>query len=274
MPELPEVETICRELRLNLLNKKFSKLEVKLPKIFMPSAEFVSSQIKSLKVLDVQRRGKFIVFVLDKNMRLVIHLRMTGRLMWQKVKGREKYICGIFTFTDGTELIFSDVRKFARIWFYSEQQYEKISGIKKLGIEPFAQEFTKDFFVNLFKNKKGILKNNLLRQDLITGIGNIYADESCFKSKLHPQKRIEKLNKKDLERLYEAIIFCLKEGISHNGTSVSDFVGTNGNLGKHQHYLQVYGRKGDPCYVCKGTIKKTVAAGRGTFYCENCQKLK
>ncbi|MFA5829145.1 MAG: DNA-formamidopyrimidine glycosylase [Candidatus Gracilibacteria bacterium] len=273
MPELPEVETIIRELKSVLIGKKFASLNVKVDSIFLPSAKDVTAKIKNLKILDIQRRGKFIVLVLDKKMRLVIHLRMTGRLLWNMSDGREKFICGVFSFTDGTSLIYSDVRKFGKIWLYNEKDYEQATGIKRLGIEPFDSRFSLEYFLDLFADKKGILKNTLLRQDIIAGIGNIYADEVCFKSRLNPKSRLEKLKKADYIKLYLAIISCLEEGINHNGTSVSDFVGTRGTLGKHQHYLQVYGRKGDPCYVCKNPIKKTVVAGRGTFYCENCQKL-
>ena len=112
----------------------------------------------------------------------------------------------------------------------------------------------------------------MLRQDLIAGIGNIYADEINFRIGVHPSSRIEKLNSRKLAELHAAIIYCLGEGIKHCGVSVSDFVGTRGTLGKHQNYLQVYGRKGDKCYRCSGIINKTVAAGRGTFYCGTCQK--
>lgn len=274
MPELPEVETIVRELRPKIIGKKFWGVHGKLQYVFLPSFKQVSSQIKGLKVLEITRRGKFIVFVLDKKMRLVIHLRMSGRLMWKKVPKREKHIRAIFNFSDGTSLIFSDARKFGRIWLYPEKDYEKATGIFKLGIEPLSTEFSKQLLNKIFVQKRGILKNSLLRQDLIAGIGNIYADEICHRIKLHPRSRLENLKHKDLERLHEAILYCLGQGIEHCGASVSDFVGTRGTLGKHQKYLQVYGRKDDPCYNCGSEIKKTKVAGRGTFVCVSCQKLR
>jgi len=274
MPELPEVETIVRELRPNVVGKKFWKVDGKLHYVFLPSFEEMTAKIKGLKVLEITRRGKFIVFVLDNKMRLVIHLRMSGRLMWKKVPKKEQHIRAMFTFSDGTSLIFSDARKFGRIWLFSEKDYEKETGIVRLGVEPFSSDFTQEKLNKLFAHKRGILKNTLLRQDLIAGIGNIYADEICYRIHLHPSSRLEHLNAKDFENMYEAILHCLGEGIEHCGASVSDFVGTRGTLGKHQKYLQAYGRKDDPCYVCGSIIKKTKVAGRGTFVCMKCQILK
>jgi len=278
MPELPEVETIVRELKPKLVGKKFWNLEGRLKSTFSPSLEKVSRGLKGLKIFDITRRGKYIIFILEKKMRMVIHLRMSGRLLWKKTPEREKFIRAVFTFTDGTSLFFSDMRKFGRIWLYSENEYEKATGIAKLGKEPLEKDFTLEKFFNIFgandkERKKGILKNTLLRQDLIAGIGNIYADEICFRIGLHPSSRLEKMQKSDLVALYHAIRACLEEGIEHCGASVSDFVGTRGTLGKHQLYLKAYGRKGDPCYLCSLPVQKTVVAGRGTFFCGKCQHM-
>jgi formamidopyrimidine-DNA glycosylase len=272
MPELPEVETIVRELQSILIGKKFWTVETKLSSTFHPSAEEISKKIRNLKILDITRRGKFIIFILDQKMRLIIHLKMSGRLLWEKIKGREKHLRAIFRFTDGTSLFFSDMRKFGRIWLYPEKDYAKATGILKLGKEPLKDDFLLDHFLNLFKNRKGILKNTLLRQDILAGIGNIYADEVCFHISRHPSSRLESFTKNEIKKLYLAIRHCLEQGILHCGASVSDFVGTKGTLGKHQLYLKIYGREGNPCYTCQQPIQKTVVAGRGTFYCQKCQK--
>ena len=274
MPELPEVETIVRELRPKIVGKKFWKVEGKPESVFKPSYKNVTAGLKGLKVLAVTRRGKLIVFELERGMRLVIHLRMTGRLLWKKVRGKEKHERAIFTFSDATYLIFSDARKFGRIWFFNEREFERATGIARLGVEPFSADFSREKFEKLFVNRRGILKNNLLRQDLIAGIGNIYADEICHRIRLHPSSRLENLQAKDFKNLHAAILSCLEEGIEHCGASVSDFVGTRGTLGKHQKYLQVYGRTGDCCYQCKTVITKSRVAGRGTFVCARCQVLK
>jgi formamidopyrimidine-DNA glycosylase len=271
MPELPEVETIVRELRSSAKCKVLLNVTGKMKPVFHPSINDSERIVRGLSVVDVVRRGKFIVFVLDKGMRLVVHLRMTGRLMWKVEKGRRKFVRMVFIFTDGTKLYFSDVRKFGRVWILPEKVYEAITGIGKLGLEPLKANL--ESFMKLMKGRKGILKNTLLRQDLLAGIGNIYADEICFRVGVHPSSRLEKLGRKKEELLFEAVRSCLREGIRHCGVSVSDFVGTRGDLGRHQHYLNVYGRDGLDCRRCGDTIKRTVVAGRGTFFCPSCQPL-
>ncbi len=271
MPELPEVETIVRELKPHIIGKKFWNVDAGLANVFLPSFQLMKQKLPGLRVLNVFRRGKFIVFELENSWKLVIHLRMTGRLMWKKIKGREKHIRAVFTFTDATTLVFSDARKFGRVWLATSKDYEQMTGISRLGLEPLSPHFKPEVLNKLFIRKRGILKNTLLRQDLIAGIGNIYADEICYRIGVHPSSRLEKLSKDDVKKLYEAIRHCLEQGIEHCGASVSDFVGTRGTLGKHQKYLQVYGRKGDPCYSCQEIITKTKVAGRGTFVCKQCQ---
>ncbi len=275
MPELPEVETIVRELKKSAINKTIKSLDCRLE-----SSCVVDSKIRAgnLKILDIERRGKFIVMILENNLRLTVHLRMTGRLMWHVEKGREKYVRVVINFTGGTALYFSDVRKFGRVWLCRMKDFEKVTGVSRLGIEPFGssyEDFEKTFFRDrLGRRKRGFLKNNLLRQDLIAGVGNIYADEICFRSGLHPLSRIEKIPKNQFIKVYQNVLACLEEGISHCGVSVSDFVGTKGNLGKHQNYLKIYGRAGDECYECGSEIKKIRVAGRGTHVCKKCQVLK
>lgn len=270
MPELPEVETIVRELRDSVIGKEISKIKGITRQVIKPSYGYVSRKIAGLKILDVVRRGKFIVFILTGKMRLVVHLRMTGRLTWETAENRKKYIRAVFYFTDGCVMSFSDVRKFGRIWLCPDSEYEKITGIGRLGREPLETGLNE--FLKMFRGRRGILKNNLLRQDILAGIGNIYADEICFRMGLHPSSRLERITGKIFEKMYYAIKDCLKEGIGHCGVSVSDFVGIRGNSGSHQNYLKVYGRKGDKCFTCSNLIRKTVVAGRGTCFCPKCQK--
>lgn len=272
MPELPEVETIVRQLRSTAGGKKFWDVEILLPSVCTPETDEFKSKLKGLRIQDIIRRGKYIVFVLDHAMYLVIHLRMTGRLMWHKSEDRQNFIRVIFHFSDATALYFSDVRKFGRVGLFSKAEYENKSGISRLGIDPFDENFTPQTLKQIFKNRRTILKNTLLRQDLIAGIGNIYADEICFSLGCHPGAIISEWTPSFLKQLHLSIQKCLEQGIAHCGVSLSDFAGTRGELGKHQHYLKVYGRKGDPCYNCSTPILKTVIAGRGTFFCPKCQK--
>lgn len=277
MPELPEVETIVRELKSSATGKVLRRIESRLESVckFDPSLEVDDL---SLRVLDVKRRGKFIVIVLENDLRIIVHLRMTGRLMWYVESAREKYVRAVFHFKDGDELFFSDVRKFGKVWFLRSENFELLTGISRLGKEPFDMGYEE--FMDLFyrdyngARKKGYLKNSLLRQDLVAGIGNIYVDEICFRSGLHPASRIEKIPKYKFRDLYENVGFCLKEGIENCGVSMSDFVGTKGDLGRHQQYLKVYGRAGEKCYYCDSEIVKIKTAGRGTYVCLKCQAKK
>lgn len=274
MPELPEVETVVREITPALLGKKFWKVDAVNPSTFLPSALVVEQLLPGKKILKIRRKGKFIIFDLSGNLVLVVHLRMTGMLLFKPSKRLQKFIRAKFTFSDATVLCFSDIRKFGKIWLYHKSEYLQKTGLAKLGVDPIVDQFDLAVLEKLYKQQKGILKNRLLDQSVIAGIGNIYADEICFRIGLHPASRVEKLNSQDLKKLHQAIKKCLEEGIKHNGTTISDFVGTKGDAGKHQHYLKIYGRTGDPCYVCGTAIRKTRVAGRGTYYCVKCQRKK
>ncbi len=277
MPELPEVETIVRELRTSAKGKVLSKIECILNSVckFDPA---LAIDDMNLRVLDVIRRGKFIVMVLEKDLKIIVHLRMTGRLMWHVEKEREKYVRTVFHFIDGDRLFFSDVRKFGKVWFLKAEDFELLTGIGRLGKEPFDMGYEE--FMDLFyrdyngARKKGYLKNYLLRQDFVAGIGNIYADEICYRSGLHPASRIEKIPKYKFRHLYDNIQICMQEGIKNCGVSMSDFVGTKGDLGRHQKYLKIYGRAGEKCYCCESEVVKIRTAGRGTHVCLKCQVRK
>lgn len=274
MPELPEVETVVREIRPKIIGKKFWKVECLNESTFLPESAVFEDILPGKSIEKVTRKGKYIVIDLSGRWVMVVHLRMTGMLLFKPSKRLEKFVRGVFTFSDATRLYYSDIRKFGKIWLYKKSDYLFKTGMSKLGVDPIVEKFDLKLLESLYLNQKGILKNRLLDQTIITGIGNIYADEICFRIGLHPSTRVEKLNKKDVENLHEAILHCLEEGIAHNGTTIADFVGTKGDAGKHQQYLQIYGRTGDPCYVCSTKITKTRVAGRGTYFCIKCQKLK
>jgi len=269
MPELPEVETIVRELDSSCRGMVFKNCVV-LNRSSLKTNDRELSEISGKKILGVVRRGKFIIFNLSGNKKMIVHLRMTGRLLWSVEPGREKFVRAVFNFNDGGILFFADVRKFGGIWFGNEVEVEKAAGIHRIGPEPVG--ITSKKFESLFRGRKGRLKHLLLRQDLLAGIGNIYADEICFRCGLHPERDVETLQPRNYREIQESVVECLKEGIKHCGVSVSDFTGTRGDLGKHQLYLKVYGRCGEKCYRCRSTIEKKRVGGRGTNYCPVCQK--
>ena len=274
MPELPEVETVVREIRPVIVGKKIWKFEAFNKSTFLPSVETFQTYLPGKTIKGVTRKGKYIVIELSEDFVMVVHLRMTGMLLFKPSERLKKFVRGEFVFSDAKKMFFSDIRKFGKVWLYKKADYLQKTGMSKLGVDPIVEKFDLDLLEQLYLKQKGILKNRLLDQSVITGIGNIYADEICFRIGLHPSTRVEKLTKADLSKMYEAILHCLNEGIAHNGTTISDFVGTKGDSGKHQKYLHIYGRTGDPCYVCNTVIKKTRVAGRGTYFCVKCQKLK
>jgi formamidopyrimidine-DNA glycosylase len=273
MPELPEVETVLQEVKPQVLKKKFWKVKVLDQISVQPSAVFLEENLPGKTVQNITRKGKFIIFELSGGLMMVVHLRMTGMLLFEPSQRLKKFIRVEFTFTNGRRMYFSDIRRFGRIWLFDKKKYLQATGLVKLGVDPITERFDLELIKKLFAGKKGILKNTLLNQSLIAGIGNIYADEICFRSYLHPSARLESLSERHLEALHEAVVFCLQEGIKHNGTTISDFVGARGNEGKHQKYLQIYGRAGDKCYRCDTEIQKIRVAGRGTYFCRKCQKI-
>lgn len=274
MPELPEVETVVRQIRPELLGKKFWKFQAFNASTFLPSVEAFEAVLPGKTIQEIRRKGKYIIFDLTGDYVMVVHLRMTGMLLFKPSERLKKFVRGEFIFSDAKKLLFSDIRKFGKIWLYHKSEYLNKTGMSRLGVDPIVEKFDLDLLEKLYLKQKGILKNRLLDQSVITGVGNIYADEIAFRIGLHPSSRVEKLNKADLSRLHEAILHCLGEGIKNNGTTISDFVGTRGDAGKHQNYLQIYGRTGDPCYQCGAAVQKIRVAGRGTYFCVKCQKLK
>ncbi|MBP7670837.1 bifunctional DNA-formamidopyrimidine glycosylase/DNA-(apurinic or apyrimidinic site) lyase [Candidatus Gracilibacteria bacterium] len=249
MPELPEVETVVNDLRPILVGKCF----------------------EGLPVLAMARRGKFIVIFLAEEKVLVIHLRMTGRLI---VAGLEDeaflYERRRLEFGD-VSVRFCDQRKFGRVWLCDLADYEKETGIWKLGLEPLDEDFSAEKFVAMMRGRKGTVKKWLLDQTLVAGIGNIYADEACFYAGVRPDAEMSRLTEADLERLYDGVLKALNQGVRNRGTSVKDYADAYGKSGKNQEVLFVYGRGGKGCLACGELLMKCKVAGRGTVYCGECQ---
>ncbi len=271
MPELPEVQTITDDLNKVLTGKKFLSIETEVPDSIYPSMDFFK-YIKGKKILSIKRRGKYISIFFENDFVLTIHLRMSGRLLISRDSyGGINYVRTVFKF-DGIYLNFADMRKFGRIWLSRSEDYENDTGISGLGIEPFDEKFNFEYFTGIIGQKKGSVKKNLLDQSLIAGIGNIYADEALFYSGILPSREIKSLKKNELLSLYNGILKSLNQGLRNRGTSFSDFHDTRGKKGTNQETLFVYGRAGKKCLNCESQIIKTKVAGRGTAFCQICQK--
>jgi len=277
MPELPEVETVRRSLEPNLLGKKIIDIKVNMPKLIKIPAGDASAFTNNLigcTFKEIKRRGKYLLFILDNNQTLVIHLRMTGRLLYvEKEVPIEKHTHFIFSLDDGYELRFHDIRQFGLIYLVASQEVGLITGLKTMGPEPLSEDFTLKCFKEALRGKKQRAKVFLLDQRCVAGIGNIYADEILFQAGIHPDETVDKLTAEKIKALWEAIKDRLQAGVEHRGSSIKDYVDGFGQAGTFQHQLKVYGKSGQACLKCGTQIERIKVGGRSTSYCPKCQKL-
>ncbi|MFA5994876.1 MAG: bifunctional DNA-formamidopyrimidine glycosylase/DNA-(apurinic or apyrimidinic site) lyase [Patescibacteria group bacterium] len=285
MPELPEVETLATGLRQHIQGKTIKTVIVLEPKKFKGTLKQLKQSVFSKKVTDIERHGKWLVLKISSGYGFVIHLKMTGQLLYDDIflgghtmtyekinKLPNNHTRVIFEFTDKSRLYFQDMRKFGYVELYSAEELKNYFVKKKLGVDPLTKYFTFKYFAEKLKHKPNTtIKAVLLDQTVIAGIGNIYADDSCFVAKIKPMRRVKTLTKPEQQALYKAIKQILKQAIKLGGTSFSDYYQIDGKLGQYWKKRQVYGRTGEPCSRCGTPIKKTRCAGRGTHYCTKCQ---
>lgn len=270
MPELPEVETIVRGLRKPLVGHQITGVHVGCETLVAsPEVKEFARGLVGQRILDVRRRGKYLIFTLSSGRSLIVHLRMTGRLLI-KDPGDEldKYDHLIFELDDGRELRFNEMRKLGRVYLVDDA--DEVVG--DLGPEPLDDDFTLAHFAALLSGRRGKIKPLLLNQRFLAGVGNIYADEALFAAGIHPERRAETLTTEEIERLYHAIHQVLRQGIENRGTTLGAYRDAEGREGMNQGYLQVSRRTGQPCLRCGTPIERTVVGGRGTYLCPQCQK--
>jgi formamidopyrimidine-DNA glycosylase len=281
MPELPEVETIARQLRGLVVDRTISEFESRWVRLTEPEpAEVVGARLRGRRISDVRRRGKFVVFDLDGGEALVVSLRMTGKLLYGVADVDERYVRGEIRFEDGTAMRFSDTRKFGRMAVIDASTLDgngegrpKMPLHASLGQEPLARGFTVAWLRALLRRRpRAAIKVLLLDQRAIAGIGNIYAIEALWRARIHPLRKAGSLRADEIARLHEAIRWALRKGIRLGGASPSDYVDARGNKGRMQREFQVYARAGEPCPRCARAIVRTVVGGRGTFHCPRCQR--
>ena len=274
MPELPEVETICRSLAHKLEQRRIVQLDVRLPRLIKwPSAGDFPGYILRRKITSLKRRGKYLLLYLEGNMVLVIHLRMTGRLHYgsaESLPDRSTHV--IFQFDNGDKLFYSDTRTLGTLYAMEESELWRIAGLSCMGPEPLSSQFTLDYFSGRVKKRRSSIKALLLNQKIIGGLGNIYADEALAIASIDPDRSACTLDLDETERLYQAVNKVITDGISHGGTTFRDYRDGEGRSGSHQHHLRVYGRNGEPCFICGTPIVRKETAGRGTHFCPQCQK--
>jgi len=270
MPELPEVEIIKTELTHSIINSKvidtFSK-NITLRKKNIPDVSILINQ----NIKKIERRNKYIIIYFDYNL-LIIHLGMTGKLIFEKNLNVLKHTHFYLKLNNGF-LSYTDARRFGIIDIFDiNLKLNEISYTKNLGIEPLDILFTKNYFSSLLLKHKTNIKKFLMDSNIICGIGNIYASEILFLSKVSPERITTSLNHNEIELMFNNIIFVLNKAISLGGSSISDFVHTNGASGQMQNFYNVYNRVDEDCKVCKNKILRIKQYGRSTYYCPFCQK--
>ena len=286
MPELPEVETIRRELVSRIVNKKIASVEVKKPNLVKNRLKDFISFLEGNKINDIKRRGKLLVFVLKNKKHLLIHLKMTGQLIFRQGKTiiggghpfpvnkdwqlPNKYSHIIFTFSNGSQLFFNDMRQFGYLKIVEENEFLKI--LDDYGIEPLTADFTLRNFKDILSKSRTAIKALLMDQKKIAGLGNIYASEVCFFAKVEPLRPANTLNEKEIRDLYRGCELILKKAIAKRGTTFNNYVDASNKQGNFSQLLQVYGRAGEKCRRCKkGIIVKIKINNRSTYYCNYCQ---
>ncbi len=266
MPELPEVETIKRDLEKIILGEKFVKICVHQAGVIrQPSAKLFSQGLVGLRVKNILRRGKLLIFELSNGQALTIHLKMTGQLVYPGGSSKSRVA---FYFTGGKILDFNDQRLFGELRLVD--RWETLKFVQELGPEPF--DLTCRVFQDMLLKKKTAIKPLLLDQKFISGIGNIYAAEILYRAKINPLRSSKTLLQNEVETLFCQTIAVLKMAIKCGGSSVDDYVRVSGENGDYARHHQVYGRQGRPCFVCKNLIQRITQGSRGTYFCPHCQR--
>jgi len=275
MPELPEVETIRRQLQKEIVGARVSRVEVRFGKRLHPSAAGFRKAVEGAVILNVRRRAKMLLVGLDNAQTIVAHLKMTGRFLLQKGSAvPTKHVHVIFDLADGRRLFFEDVRKFGYLKALPTAEVEAgiVSG-GEYGPEPLERSFTAQQLGScLFKRPTRAIKPLLMDQSCIAGIGNIYADEALWRAKVRPERRVNTLTREELRRLHKGIKDSLETSLKYRGTSADDYLDLYGQQGENQLKLKAYGREGERCPRCGGRIRRVRLGGRSAHYCPKCQK--
>ncbi len=295
MPELPEVETIRRQLVKDIAGKKIRTVKILVPKLIKEtSPALFRRMVIGKEIVNIRRRGKYLIFDLGLQnskpfLYLQVHLKLSGRLLYSpspiqsspcrfngkgtrpvgeriKVRGKIPHHL-LFSFTDGSRLYYHDLRRFGGFTLRSEDPEAKLN----LGPEPLAPAFTFKRWEQVIEGKNGRVKTFLLDQRRVAGLGNIYAAETLFRAGIHPDRRVSTLRPDETKKLYQAIKVTLKKALKAGGTSIQDYLKPDGSQGNFQNSLFVYRRKGEPCFRCGSPIKVQKDGNRSTYFCPVCQ---
>jgi formamidopyrimidine-DNA glycosylase len=275
MPELPEVETVCRGIKPLLENQSIKKILCRVTKLRYLLPKNLNKKIANCKILKVQRKAKYIQIFLDNETQLIIHLGMTGKLLIKKNftnKRIDKHDHVIVELKNSQALVFNDVRKFGMLDLIDNSQEQNYKFFKDLGLEPLEKEFNFDNFKKIISHRNKSIKSTIMDSKLIVGVGNIYANESLFNAGIHPERISSDLKDHELELLRKEIIKILKKAIKKGGSTLNDFRNEENQKGYFQFDFRVYARDGLACKICKTEIQRIKQNGRSSFVCSTCQK--
>ncbi|MBZ2201113.1 MAG: DNA-formamidopyrimidine glycosylase [Lentilactobacillus hilgardii] len=274
MPELPEVETVRRGLTELVAGSQIRTVDVLYPKMINLSPEDFTNALKNQIIEKIDRRGKYLFIRINNGLTIVSHLRMEGKYdVEPEGTPLSKHTHIVFHLTDGRQLRYNDTRKFGRMNLVDTGHELTVAGLKTIGPEPTERDLTLDYMRKIFGKSKKLVKPFLLDQSNIAGLGNIYADEVLWLSKINPKQPVNTLSVAELKLLRKSIIDEIKKAIDGHGTTVHSYSNAYGEAGNFQNHLNVYGRQGEPCLRCGTPIEKIKLAQRGTHFCPNCQVI-
>ena len=273
MPELPEIEQIKRTLADKVEGVRIEQVKVLLDRIIRaPQDSQVFARLLTGKTIkQLERRGKYLLVRLSDHWTMVVHLRMTGQLLFVEPSVEVRFARIIFSLSNGYCLCYADNRTLGTIYLLPDQELHTIGGLAGLGPEPFAAELTSQSLMDRAKGRRIAIKSMLLDQRVIAGIGNIYADESLFAAMIHPQRPAGTLTLNEWEKLLLAVREVLSQAIANHGTTFRNYRDGNGEMGANQFYLRAYGKNGQPCARCGAAMVRITVGGRGTCFCPQCQ---
>lgn len=290
MPELPEVETVKRGLQKFIIGKTIRTVSSETARSFPNAPESVTAFMIGATIVDVRRRAKLLLIDLSSDYSLVIHLKMTGQLVYVDLEDRfsaghpndslvnklpDKSTRVIIEFSDASHLFFNDQRKFGWVRLLPTIEVPNIDFMKRVGPEPLEADFTANEFTARFQRRlRSSIKSAILDQSIIAGVGNIYADESLWGAMIHPARKVESISKAEFKKLYEEVRYVMNLSIDKGGSTNRNYVNAEGKKGSYMDFARVFRREGQECPRCGNEIIKIRVASRGTHVCPTCQKIK
>lgn len=270
MPELPEVETVATGLRNEILGQSFTDIQINRYDLRIPIPHDLPALVLGQKITAISRRAKYVLLHLANNHVLIMHLGMSGQILINPSRPPQKHDHLIFTLNN-TKIVFNDPRRFGLITICPSANLDQLQFLAKTGPEPLSPEFNSKYLSTTLSKRTTPIKTTIMNNEIVVGIGNIYACEALFRSKISPLAKSNQLTSAQLTNLISNIQQTLRQAITAGGSSLKDYVSTKGELGYFQNELEVYGRKSLPCIKCHTSISQIKQSGRSTFYCPNCQ---